>query len=390
MSRVVSFVVFLTVALGLVGLVHYYAWARLIRDVSLPTATHRALTAGMVVLFLLVPAWIWFSRLGDWARPLVWLSFIWTGVLVLLLLTLALTDAGRGLLTLLSRLQGDAGPLDPERRTLLARVSAACVVLLTGGLSAYAVRSGLARVAVREVQVRLARLPRALDGTTIAQLSDVHVGPTIRRDFIEQIVATTNALEPDVIAITGDLVDGSVEELRAHVAPLSQLKARYGVFFVTGNHEYYSGAREWCAELERMGIRVLRNERVSIGDGDHSYDLCGIDDTTAGEFLDDHGPDLEKALAGRDPSRELVLLAHQPRALFEAVERGVGLQLSGHTHGGQIWPWNFMVRLQQPIVSGLEKIKETFVYVSNGTGYWGPPMRLAAPAEITLLRLSSS
>jgi uncharacterized protein len=390
MSRALSIAVFLTIALGLVGAVHYYAWARLIRDVSLPSATHRTLTAATVLLFLLVPSWIWFSRLGDWARPLVWLSFIWTGVLLLLLLSLAVTDTGRGLLGLFSRLSGEAGPVDAERRTFLARISALGVLLLTGGLSTLAVRSGLARVAVREVQVRLGRLPRALDGTTIVQLTDVHVGPTIRRDFIEQIVQTTNALEPDVIAITGDLVDGTVEELRDHIAPLGRLKARYGVFFVTGNHEYYSGAREWCEELGRLGIRVLRNERVSIGDGEHSYDLCGIDDTTAGQFLSDHGPDLEKALAGRDPSRELVLLAHQPRALFEAVERGVGLQLSGHTHGGQIWPWNFMVRLQQPVVSGLEKIKDTFVYVSNGTGYWGPPMRLAAPAEITRLRLSSA
>jgi uncharacterized protein len=389
MSRVLSFVAFLTIALGLVGLVHYYAWARLIRDVSLPSSTHRALTAGMVLLFLLVPAWIWFSRLGAWARPLVWLSFIWTGVLLLLLLALVATDAGRALWSLLSRLQGEA-PVDAERRTFLARLSALAVLLFTAGLSAYAVRSGLARVAVRQVQVRLARLPHALDGTTIVQLSDVHVGPTIRRDFIEQIVATTNALSPDLIAITGDLVDGTVEELRAHVAPLSKLRARYGVFFVTGNHEYYSGAREWCAELERMGIRVLRNERVSIGDGDHSFDLCGIDDATAGQFLGDHGPDLGKALAGRDASRELVLLAHQPRALYEAVKHGVGLQLSGHTHGGQIWPWNLLIRLQQPVVSGLEKIKDTFVYVSNGTGYWGPPMRLAAPAEITLLRLSAA
>src|SRR5262249_22480306 len=133
------------------------------------------------------------------------------------------------------------------------------------------------------------------------------------------------------------------EELRSQVAPLSGLKARYGTFFVTGNHEYYSGAREWCLELERMGIRVLRNERVSIGEDEHSFDLCGIDDASAGQFFDDHGPDLEKALSGRDPQRELVLLAHQPKALYEAVERGVGLQLSGHTHGGQIWPWNHLV-----------------------------------------------
>ncbi|HEV8246769.1 MAG TPA: metallophosphoesterase [Polyangiaceae bacterium] len=386
MSRALSIAVFLTIALSLLGLIHYYVWARLVRDLSLPAGAQRALTIAIVTLFVMVPSWIWFSRMGTWARPLVWLSFTWTGVLLLLLLTLAFSDAGRGLLALVLRLQGD-GPLDPGRRTLLARISAVSVLLLTGGLSVVALRSGLARVAVRQIEVRLRRLPRELDGVTIVQLTDIHVGPTIRRDFIEQIVATTNALVPDLIAITGDLVDGSVEDLRDQVEPLTLLKARYGVYFVTGNHEYYSGAADWCAELERMGIRVLRNERVSIGEGEQSFDLCGIDDPTGHGMAEGHGPDLEKALLGRDSSRELVLLAHQPRALSQAVEHGVGLQLSGHTHGGQIWPWSFLVRLQQPVVSGLEKIKDTFIYVSNGTGYWGPPMRLAAPAEITRIKL---
>ncbi len=389
MSRALSIAVFLSIALSLIGLVHYYIWARLVRDLTLPAGTHRALTAAIVVLFLMVPSWIWFSRMGAWARPLVWLSFVWTGVLLLLLLTLAVSDISRGLVALAARLYADAGPPDPARRTLLARLSALGVLLATGGLSALALRSGLGRVAVREIEVRLRRLPRSLDGATIVQLTDVHVGATIRRDFIEQIVETTNSLSPDVIAITGDLVDGSVEELREHVAPLARLKARYGVYFVTGNHEYYSGAEAWCEELGRMGIRVLRNERVSIGEGEHSFDLCGIDDPQGRGMADGHGPNLARALDGRDPARELVLLAHQPRALFEAVEHGVGLQLSGHTHGGQIWPWNFLVRLQQPVVSGLEKVKDTIIYVSNGTGYWGPPMRLAAPAEITRVSLRS-
>jgi len=218
----------------------------------------------------------------------------------------------------------------------------------------------------------------------------VHVGPTIGRTFIEQIVAQANAANPDVIAITGDLVDGSVEELREHVAPLAQLKARYGVYFVTGNHEYYSGAQAWCEELERLGIRVLRNERVSIGGADASFDLAGIDDAHAHQFGNGHGADLARAVLGRDPSRELVLLAHQPRAVFEAVEHGVGLQLSGHTHGGQIWPWTYLVRLQQPVVAGLARFSDTQVYVSRGTGYWGPPMRLAAPAEITRVTLRTA
>ncbi|HWP08108.1 MAG TPA: metallophosphoesterase [Polyangiaceae bacterium] len=390
MSRLVSFALFFTIMLTLVGAVHYYIWARLVRDLALPPAWHRALTTGIVVLFVLIPLSFFVRRTGAaWTVPIVWVASIWTGLLLLFLVVLGASDAGRGLVTLATRF-GTAPPPDPERRVVLARLFGLLTLLVTGGLAAVAVRSGLAKVALREVSVRLRRLPRTLDGTTIVQLTDVHVGPTIGRAFIEEIVERTNAANPDVIAITGDLVDGSVEDLREHVAPLAKLKARYGVYFVTGNHEYYSGAGPWCAELTRLGIRVLRNERVSIGEGEHSFDLAGIDDAHAHQFGDGHGADLARAVAGRDPTRELVLLAHQPRAVFEAVQHGVGLQLSGHTHGGQIWPWSIFVRLQQPVVAGLARFSETQVYVSRGTGYWGPPMRLAAPAEITRVTLRTA
>jgi len=390
MPRLLSFALFFTIMLTLVGAVHFYIWARLVRDLGLPTGWHRALTAALVVLFVLVPASFFVRRSGAaWTVPLVWVSAVWTGLILLFLVVLGAAEAGRGLVALAARI-GAGPPPDAERRLALARLFGLLTLLVTGGLAAVAVRSGLARVALREVSVRLRRLPQALDGTTIVQLTDVHVGPTIGRDFIEEIVERTNAANPDVIAITGDLVDGSVEDLREHVAPLAKLKARFGVYFVTGNHEYYSGAEAWCAELTRLGIRVLRNERVSIGDGNVSYDLAGIDDAHAHQFGNGHGADLARAVAGRDVSRELVLLAHQPRAVFEAVEHGVGLQLSGHTHGGQIWPWTYLVRLQQPVVAGLARFSETQVYVSRGTGYWGPPMRLAAPAEITRVTLRTA
>ena len=387
MSRVVSFALFFSIMLSIVGGVHYYIWARLIRDPELPALAYRTLTTLVVVLFVLVPVSFFLRRSeASWTVPITWVASVWLGLLLLLFFTLAFGDFARGVYSLVSRFV-EAEPADPARRTAIARILAIGVAVVAGSLSALAVRSGLARVALREVEVRLKRLPRAANGMTIVQLTDIHVGPTIGRDFIEQIVERTNAAEADVIAITGDLVDGSVAELREHVAPLAKLRARYGVYFVTGNHEYYSGVDAWCAELERIGIRVLRNERVTIGDGDASFDLAGIDDHSASGFGGDHGADLPRAVAGRDPSRELVLLAHQPRAVFEAVRHGVGLQLSGHTHGGQIWPWNYFVRLQQPVVSGLRRFGETLVYVSNGTGYWGPPMRLAAPAEITRIRL---
>jgi predicted MPP superfamily phosphohydrolase len=383
MPRALSIAIFLSVFVSLLGLVHYYIWARLVRDLVLPQALYRWLTVIIVTLLVSLPAGFLLSRAGDWARPLVWASYLWMGTVFLLLVTVGLSDLVRAGVALVSQAASDGAPADPARRTFLSRLAGGFALVLAGGASVAAVRSGLSRVSVKTLEVGLRRLPQALSGSTIVQLSDIHVGPTIRRDFIEQIVETTNALEPDVIAITGDLVDGSVESLREHVAPLGGLRAKFGVFFVTGNHEYYSGVEEWCAELRRLGIRVLRNERVSIGHGDESYDLAGVDDFNA-------APDLERALAGRDPARELVLLAHQPRAVREAAERGVGLQLSGHTHGGQIWPWRYMVYLQQPVVSGLAKIKETLLYVSNGTGYWGPPMRLAAPAEITQIRLNAT
>jgi predicted MPP superfamily phosphohydrolase len=174
------------------------------------------------------------------------------------------------------------------------------------------------------------------------------------------------------------------------VAPLAGLKSRQGVYFVTGNHEYYAGVNEWLAHLPTLGVRVLRNERVAVGDGTHTFDLAGVDDWSA-RGMPGHGPDLARAVEGRDAARELVLLAHQPRAIHEAAKHGVGLQLSGHTHGGQIWPWNFAVKLQQPYVAGLARHnKDTQLYVSRGTGYWGPPMRLGAPAEITRIRLRAA
>jgi predicted MPP superfamily phosphohydrolase len=380
---------FFSVALSLVGGVHYYLWARLVRDPGLSPQLHRGLTFAFWVLFLMVPLGLVLARSIDNAvgRTFLWVSFIWLGLLFLLFVVVGALDLLRAG-TLLGFLAFEpAAPSDPERRRLLSRLLAGAATVIAGGLGFAALRSGLSGVIAREVKVRLSRLPSELDGTTIVQLSDVHVGPTIKRAFIEDIVRKTNALEPDVIAITGDLVDGSVEALRHHVEPLKNLRARYGVFFVTGNHEYYSGADAWCDELRHLGIRVLRNERVVIGSGEASYDLAGVDDYHAEQFGGGHGPDLARATHGRDPSRELVLLAHQPRAVFEAKERGVGLQLSGHTHGGQIWPWNWLVRLQQPVVAGLARFGETLIYVSSGTGYWGPPMRLGAPAEITKLVL---
>ncbi|HEY4103236.1 MAG TPA: metallophosphoesterase [Polyangiaceae bacterium] len=391
MTRALTFVLFFAIMVSLVGGAHYYVWSRLVRDPALPPAATHALTYCLIFLFVAIPGTLFLRRSSFAAvtEPLVWLAMVWLGLLLFLVLALSVADVARGAWEV-ARSLGDAAPLDPSRRKAAARLVAGAAALVGASLGLWSIQSALGRVKLRHVDVTLSRLPKALSGTRIVQLSDVHVGPTIHKQFIETIVAQTNALNPDVIAITGDLVDGTVEDLAEHVAPLANLKAKYGVYFVTGNHEYYSGAEAWCAELRRLGIRVLRNERVSIGNAEASFDLAGTDDHSGRRFGGGHGEDLEKALSGRDPERELVLLAHQPKTILEAKDRGVGLQLSGHTHGGQIWPWTYLVRLQQPVVAGLAQFGRSFIYVSSGTGYWGPPMRLGAPAEITELTLRSA
>ncbi len=386
---VLSWVLFLGIFSAVLGGLHYYLWYRLVRAPELSASWQRAGTWALVAAAVLIPV----SMLLTPALPrrgaiiVSGLAYGWFGVAILLFFLLVTSEVIRALVLAVAALSSK--PLDAERRTLLSRGIAGFVGLMALGLGGMGAASALGEVAVRSVRVNLRRLPNALSGFRVVQLSDVHIGPTIGRSFLARVVEQVNALDPDIVVITGDLVDGSVEALRAHVAPLADLRAKHGVFFVTGNHEYYSGVVEWLDELRRLGVRVLRNERVSIGDGEHSFDLAGVDDWSAAGFGGGHGPDLERALAGRDPARELLLLAHQPKQILKAAASGVGLQLSGHTHGGQIFPWTLFVKLDQPYIAGLSLHEGTQIYVSRGTGYWGPPMRVGAPAEITVLELAS-
>jgi predicted MPP superfamily phosphohydrolase len=377
-GRVVTFLaVVLTLTVGL----HYSLWARLVRDPG--WRNRRGLTIALIAGGASIPLAIAAARLLPHAvaAPFVWIGYVWLGLLFFLFLLLLPAEIVR----LAARV---GGPPDPERRRSLARLLAAGVAVLAGGLGATGIVSALGPVSVKRVRPKVPRLPKELSGFRIVQLTDIHVGPTIGRGFVEDLVRRANALEPDLVAITGDLVDGTVPDLAPLVEPLRELRARHGVFFVTGNHEYYSGADAWVAHLRTLGIRVLRNERVSIERDGHAFDLVGVDDASARGRA--HGPDLPRALAGRDPSRAVVLLAHQPKDVFEAAEHGVSLQLSGHTHGGQLFPFNFFVHLQQPFVAGLDEFRGTTIYVSRGAGYWGPPMRVGAPPEITHLELVSA
>jgi hypothetical protein len=244
------------------------------------------------------------------------------------------------------------------------------------------------RAAIRHIDVPIAGLPAALHGFSIAQISDLHVGPTIKRDYLERVVDAVNALGADMIAITGDLVDGSVRDLSRHTEPLSRLASRHGAFFVTGNHEYYSGAGAWVIELRRLGLEVLMNEHVVLRHQGAAVVVAGVTDYTAGYFDPAQRSDPAAAMMGAPGDAGVrLLLAHQPRSAFAAAQAGFDLQLSGHTHGGQFFPWNFVVRLFHPFTTGLHRVERLSIYISRGTGYWGPPKRLGAPSEITYVRL---
>jgi uncharacterized protein len=387
LPRILGFSLVLLVACAIVGGLHFYFWERLVRDTQLQGAARRLATCLVFGLAGLVLATAVSGRVAPrLGRILAWPGFIWMGAMFILLLMVLGTDVARVLAKLVARMAGAPDFFDPSRRVFAARLLAGAALTGTAGLTAAAVRATRARVAVKRLELILDRLPAALDGTKIVQMCDLHVGGLLGRPFIEQVVATTNGLQADVIAIVGDLVDGSIEQLRPVLAPLYDLRARHGVFFVTGNHEYYSrsSTRAWMAEIERMGIHVLTNQRVTIGNEQAGFDLAGVTDHGAARFPKEGPPEnVGLALEGRDPSRAVVLLAHQPIAIHEAARLKVDLQLSGHTHGGQIWPWGALVRLQQPYIRGLHRVRDTQLYVSCGTGYWGPPMRLGAPAEIT-------
>lgn len=382
--RVGQMVVFLAVLSLLIGGLHYLLWARLFRDPRWVAPWPRVGMIALWALGLAMPLTMMLMRSLPRVAlaPLAWIVFVWMGAAF-----------GFFLLTLVGELAravalASGALADPERRQWFSRAVAVAVGAGGVAFTVAAVRTALDRVAVRTVRVPLAKLPPSMDGYSIVQLTDVHVGPTIGGAFVAELVARVNALRPDVIVITGDLVDGSVAELGAHTAALANLRARHGVFFVTGNHEYYSGADEWIAELGRLGVRTLRNERVTLGDEAASIDLAGVDDWSARRHGQGHGADLARALAGRDEGRELVLLAHQPKAVDGAAERGVGLVLSGHTHGGQLWPFSYVVKLDQKYIAGLHRVGQTWAYVSEGTGYWGPPMRLGTHGEITKVVLT--
>ncbi|MER5429624.1 metallophosphoesterase [Streptomyces sp. NPDC002588] len=393
---------------------NWYLWRRLFRDTT--RGPGRARRGGAVLIaggWVLAIGALVTERAGApfWLqRTLAWPGFLWLALSIYLLLGVVAGEAVRPLLRrFLDRRTPAERPAPrpepvpagasrpgeavtppsssekqpPSRRLFVSRVvggAAAAAAVGTVGYGTYGVLRG---PRVKRVTVPLAKLPRAAHGYRIAVVSDIHLGPVLGRDFARKVVDTINATQPDLIALVGDLVDGSVKDLGPAAAPLSRLRARHGSFFVTGNHEYFSGAGQWVEEVRRLGLDPLENARTELP----WFDLAGVNDL-AGES-EGQGPDFSRALGDRDTTRACVLLAHQPVQIHDAVRHGVDLQLSGHTHGGQLWPGSLIAEAANPTVAGLERYGDTQLYVSRGAGAWGPPTRVGAPSDITVIELES-
>jgi predicted MPP superfamily phosphohydrolase len=372
--RIVIVIVFLLLAM----LHGYIGWSLL---PALPGPDLLRWLGGLLLLasVILVPTGLLARtiRQQPLSDRLAWVGLITMGMFSTLLLLTLLRDA----VILLTTMLGMSSAVFSES-TAIAVPLLAGVATLIGFFNA----RRLAKVV--EVNIPICNLPLALHGFTVVQISDIHVGPTIKRGYLEAIVEAVNKLDADMIAVTGDLVDGSVQELTSHTAPLAQLSARHGAYFVTGNHEYYSNAHSWIDEIRRLGLTVLMNEHRLLAHDGETVLVAGVTDYLAHHFDESHRSDPHAALAGAPLNITVkMLLAHQPRSASAAADAGFDLQLSGHTHGGQFFPWNLFVPLQQPYTSGLNRLQQLWIYTSRGTGYWGPPKRLGAPSEITRLRL---
>ncbi|MFE0188958.1 metallophosphoesterase [Streptomyces sp. NPDC058989] len=416
--------------LGLFFGVHRYLWCRLVRDTTAPGGRpRRAGTVALCALPLTALAALFSGRVGlpfAVQQALAWPGYLWLALVVYLTLGLLVGEAVRAVWSRLSRTREDGGreapaaasaavparqapadppaaaaapspaptllppgtpalppPAVPPRRLFLARAVAAGASLAATAAVGYGTATTLRGPSVKRATVPLAKLPRAAHGFRIAVVSDIHLGPTLGRAHTRRVVETINRTGPDLVAIVGDLVDGSVADLAPAAEPLRELRSRHGAYFVTGNHEYYSGAAPWVEHVRELGIHPLENARTGLP----WFDLAGVNDLAGAS--EHAGPDYELALGDRDPARAVVLLAHQPVTIHDTVRHGVDLQLSGHTHGGQMWPFTYVAAAANPTVAGLERYGDTQLYVTRGAGAWGPPVRVGAPPDVTVVELAS-
>ncbi len=389
---------FLLVTLCIISLIYGYIGWRIIIPSQISPIWKR-LSWLLLIVFMLSPIISILLRSKGletyWVDILAWIGYLSLGFLLLVFTFLAIKDIFRLFSKSVTLIQDYLGSKkkvhdkhDPDRRAFMSYSANMGILGISGSLTGYGFIEARRKPSIVDVSVPIENLHEDLEGFRIVQLTDIHVGPTVKREYVKTIVEMANSLAPDIIAITGDLTDGSVNRLRKDVSPLADLSATYGCYFVTGNHEYYSGANAWIDELSRLGINVLMNEHNVIEKGSGKILLAGVTDYRAGQYLQGHASDPEAAISGAPSCHCKILLAHQPRSIYAAAESGFDLQISGHTHGGQFFPWNYFVYLAQPFVSDLNKFKDTWIYVSKGTGYWGPPLRLGADSEITLIKLT--
>ena len=426
-------IAFVGLILVVVGLVHFYLWKRLVRDPLRPGWGRRVGGAVAVGLAVLLPATLIRARTGH-AEWLAWPGYLWLALMFYLLVTLVPLEILRAAVLLLWRSrrrtaekvliasgsaagEGESGTADSargegesrtagragessdagesggaedvaeragvERRLVLARGMAIFAGLTAAGITGYGVKTALGPPQINRWAMPMSKLPRGMDGTRLVVVSDIHLGPLAGTHHVGRIVDLINSVKADMVCVVGDLVDGTVAELGRFATPLADIESRYGAYFVTGNHEYYSGYAPWVEEVARLGVKPLRNERVEI----NGLDLAGVNDLGGAQYGD--APDFAKALGDRDTTRPVVLMAHQPLAAHQAAPFGVDLQVSGHTHGGQMAPFNLLVKLQQPVVSGYGNVDGVPVFVTNGAGTWGPPVRVGAPPQVTVIELRS-
>jgi len=353
-------------------------WTLVVADARWPGGVVLAGTAGFALALVAFPVLMvlghgrrhrdWAAVAGDTLLGVVWVLFSWAVIGNVATLALAV-----------------GGVADPLRSRVVAvgTLGISIVLMLWGYLEAMRLPR------VKRVDVALPRLGAGLSGVRVVLLTDTHYGPLDRARWSARVAAVVNSLDADVVCHTGDLADGPVARRRAQVAPLGTVRARLARTYVTGNHEYFGAADGWLAHMRELGWEPLHNRHIVVERGGARLVLAGVDDATAGSSgQSGHRADHAAALAGADPDLPVLLLAHQPKQIGGAVEHGVDLQLSGHTHGGQIWPFHLLVRVDQPVLHGLTRHGgRTQLYTSRGTGFWGPPLRIFAPSEITVLTL---
>ncbi len=351
----------------------------------------------LIVLIPVAPCYLIFRNqvIGTlWQDILPWIAYLNIGFFCLVFTFLIIRDVALLLLKIFEFVQiirmpeTTERPKDPERRNFMIYSTNLAVLGVSGALSGYGLYNTRNLPDVITIPVPVRNLPNDLEEFRIIQITDTHINPTMKKGFIKNVVDRINNLNPDLIAFTGDLADGPVSKFKNEVAPLKDLSAAYGSYFVTGNHEYYEGIEACLEEVDQLGFTVLLNENRVIKRGSGSILLAGITDFNAGRFFTGHVSDPNRAISGAPESSVKILLAHQPRSIFAAAKAGFDLQISGHTHGGQIYPWQLLVYLQQPYLAGLHRYQKTWIYVSRGTGYWGPPLRIGAPSEISVITLT--